>query len=99
MGERGGTGIHQPPDVRHGPAYFSTFPPLRPRRSMMTRTGIPPSTRMRAGTGNRNRRIASLGTDAALFTATGESRGVKDVISNTPGCHESTVLGDPQHTA
>src|SRR5215470_9500494 len=52
---------HQPPDVRHGPAYVSTLPPLIPRRSLVTRTGMPRSTRTRAGIGKRKRRIASLG--------------------------------------
>ena len=32
---------HQSPDERQGPSHRSTLPPLNPRRSLVTRTGLP----------------------------------------------------------
>src|SRR5947207_10969493 len=52
--------IHQFPDERHGPAQATTLPPANPRRSVVTRTGRPPATATRAGTGWRHRRNAEL---------------------------------------
>src|SRR3954469_15759867 len=52
--------VHHAPDVRHGPAHCSTRPPLNPRRSVVTRDGVPCSTWTPAGTGNRNRPSALI---------------------------------------
>ena len=49
---------HHSPDVRHGPARVSTWPPSNPRRSVVTHTGSPSTTATRAGTGCRQRRRA-----------------------------------------
>src|SRR5262245_30289527 len=50
--------FHHSPDDRHGPAQRITFPPAKPRRSVVTRTGRSSTTATRAGTGWRQRRTA-----------------------------------------
>src|SRR4051812_19499277 len=55
---------HHSPDVLHGPEARTTLPPVKPRRSVVTRTGRPSATATRAGTGWRQRRIALTTVDA-----------------------------------
>src|SRR5947209_7514612 len=40
---------HQSPDVRHGPAQWTTTPPAKLRRSVVTRIGRPSAMATRAG--------------------------------------------------
>src|SRR5206468_2647396 len=47
--------VHQPPDVRHGPAASTMAPHGRPRRDGATWTGRPRSTLTRSASGGRRR--------------------------------------------
>src|SRR5437588_11056180 len=64
----GGPPAHHSPEVRQGPADFTTAPPANPRRSVVTRTGQSPATATRAGTGSRQRRRADA---TSFFTPRG----------------------------
>jgi len=109
--ETGHETSHQAPDVRHGPAACSTWPPGIPRRSMASRTGRPRSTVTRTATGGRKRRTIKysrfairpstlLGTTLSLSKGCGSREsGEKRLISKPSGRQVSRSAGDPQRAS